>query len=189
MEIAKQQQAHRAAVVADRQTETYKELKKDALEMQPRGKQRAAALPVPEKFWASWRRDNRLKYPNGIDRATGTTSTNISDLRAMLKNKDGSVVMDADARERMSIKTPGEALAYRRKKRAEEIARERMEWNNPHAISLGKAKKLTHDMLGLRPNQTVGDLTGPGKPLTTKLESMKPLTPMGPKNKFAKPNL
>ena len=63
--------------------------------------------------------------------------------------------MNADTKERMSIKTPGEALAYRRKKRAEEIERERDQWRNPHAVSLGRAKKLTHDMLGLRANQTV----------------------------------
>ncbi len=189
VEIAKQQQAHRDAIVVDRQSEVYKELKKDVLDQQPRGRQRAAALPVPEKFWTSWRRNNRLRYPNGIDRATGTTSTNISELRTMLKNKDGSIIIDADARERMSIKTPGEALAYRRKKRAEEIARERTQWHSPQAVSLGRAKKLTHDMLGLRPNQTVGDLTDPSKGLTTRLETMKPVTPMGPKNKFAKPNI
>ena len=106
-------------------------------------------MAAQEKFWSAWRRDNRLRYPNGIDRARGTSSTNVSDLRQLLKNKDGSIVMDKDARERMKIKTPGEALAYRRKKRAEEIERERRAWGNPSALSLGRAKKLTHDMLRL----------------------------------------
>jgi hypothetical protein len=189
VEIAKQQQEYRAAIVADRQTETYKELKKDAMDQQPRGKQRAAAIPVPEKFWSSWRRDNRLRYPNGIDRARGTSSTNITDLRTLLKNKDGSIIMNEDARTRLKIKTPGEALAYRRKKRAEEIEREKRIFFNPNAVSIGKAKKLTHDMLGLRSNQTITDLNKPSQGLTKRLETEKPKTPMGPKNKFTKPNL
>ena len=49
-------------------------MKKDAVELRPQMKQRAAALPVPDKFWRSWRRDNRLRYPKGIDRAEGASS-------------------------------------------------------------------------------------------------------------------
>ena len=50
VEISKQQQAHRAAVVADRQTEIYKELKKDALDQQPRGKAAGCGTPGAGKF-------------------------------------------------------------------------------------------------------------------------------------------
>ena len=89
----------------------------------------------------------------------------------------------------MKIKTPGEALAYRRKKRAEEIEQERLAWRDPTALSLGRAKKLTHDMLGLRHDQGAGDLMQPARGLTTKLETEKMRPSLGPKNKFKKPNL
>jgi hypothetical protein len=89
----------------------------------------------------------------------------------------------------MKIKTPGEALAYRRKKRAEEIEREHRAWGNTASVSLGRAKKLTHDMMGLRGDQTVGDLSGPGRGLSVRLETEKALPVKGPKNKFEKPKL
>ena len=70
---------------------------------------------MPEKFWAAWRRDNRpvSKWPTA---PAAPPAPHVSDLRQLLKNKDGSIIMDKEARERMKIKTPGEALAYRRKR-------------------------------------------------------------------------
>ena len=184
IDIAKQQRSYIAQVREERQGEVYKELKKDASDKIPRGKQRAAAYPVPDKFWEAWRRDNRLRYPNGIDRAKGTSSTNIRDLSKLTKNADGTVKMDADARERLLVKTPGQALVYRRKmaKKAE-AERQRNAYYSVDDPTVGRAKLLVHDLLGLRADQSTTDLLDKKSGLTKKTGSMQavPLASMNRK--------
>ena len=196
MEIAKTQKEHIAKVRAERQTETYKDLKKDCIERAPRGKQRAAAYPIPDKFWEAWRRDNRLRYPSGIDRAKGTSSTNVKDLSKFAKNEDGSVRMDASARERLLVKTPGQALVYRRKEaKRKELERQQKGYYNDNAPSVGKAKKLVHDLMGLRADQSTSDLLDKKSGLTSKTGTMEaiPMASMdmrqGGKKKFKAPTL
>jgi hypothetical protein len=159
MEIAKQQKEYKAKIAKERQTELYKELKKDAYDRIPRGKQRAAAYPIPDKFWEAWRRDNRLRYPKGIDHATGTTSTNIKDLAKLTKNQDGTIRMDDNARERLLVKTPGQALVFRRKEaKRQELERQKRGFYSTDSPTVGKAKLLMHDLLGLRADQSTTDL-------------------------------
>jgi hypothetical protein len=178
MEIAKTQKEHVDKIRAERQTEVYKELKKDAFERIPRKKQRAAAYPVPDKFWEAWRRDNRLRYPNGIDRARGTSSTDVRSLSKLQKNADGTVRMDALARERLLVKTPGQALVFRRKQaKLAELERQKHHFFDMNQPSIGKAKKLTHDLLGLRDDQSTTDLLDKRSGLTKKTGTME-ATPM-----------
>jgi len=184
MEIAKQQKEYKAKVALERQGEVYKELKKDAYERIPRGKQRAAAYPIPDKFWEAWRRDNRLRYPKGIDRATGTSSTDMKSLSKLSKNEDGTIRMDAFARERLLVKTPGQALVYRRKEAKRlELERQRKGFYSTDAPSVGKAKLLMHDLLGLRADQSTTDLLNKKDGLTKKVGMMEaiPLASMNRK--------
>ena len=184
MEIAKQQKEFKAKVAQERQGEVYKELKKDAHDRIPRGKQRAAAYPIPDKFWEAWRRDNRLRYPKGIDRATGTLSTDIKSLTSLTKNEDGTIRMDANARERLLIKTPGQALVYRRKETKRlELERQRKGFYSADTPSVGKAKLLMHDLLGLRADQSTTDLLSTKGGLTRKVGTMEaiPLASMNRK--------
>ncbi len=76
----------------------------------------------------------------------------------MQRNEDGTIKMDENARARLLVKTPGQALVYRRRVAKQEqikreIKRQQGAWYDPDEPSIGQAKKLTADLLGLRPDQ------------------------------------
>jgi len=165
IQIALDQKAFADKVRAERQTPLYKELKRDAMDFVPRGKQRAAAKQIPPEFWDKWKRRMRTRYPRGIDRATKVTSTDLKEFKRPVIIRDGKAVLD---KAKAAVKTPGQALVWRREQRAAELAKEKALYTGEVSIdpgasgstTIGQAKKLAHDILGLRPDQTLsGRLT------------------------------
>jgi hypothetical protein len=159
IQIALDQKAYADKVRAERQTALYKELKRDALDFVPRGKQRAAAKKIPVEFWEKWKKKLRQRYPRGIDRATAVTSTDLKEFkRPTVMRADGSIVLD---RIKAAVKTPGQALVWRREKRQNELKAERAVFageGENSSVTVGKAKQLAHDILGLRKDQTISDI-------------------------------
>lgn len=154
IQIALDQKAFADKVRAERQTPLYKELKRDAMDFVPRGKQRLAAKKIPQEFWGKWKKKLRQRYPRGIDKAPKIRSTDLREFKRPTKVlPSGKIVLD---KVKAAVKTPGDALVYRREKRLEEIQKEKETFYGGSTIA--HAKKLTHDILGLRADQPLSDI-------------------------------
>lgn len=157
IQIALDQKAFADKVRAERQTPLYKELKRDAMDFVPRGKQRLAAKKIPADFWEKWKKKMRQRYPRGIDKAPKIRSTDLKEFKRPTKVlPSGKIVLD---KIKAAVKTPGDALVYRREKRLEEIQKEKeIFYGGSASVTIAHAKKLTHDILGLRADQPLSDI-------------------------------
>ena len=166
IQIALDQRAYAEKIRAERQTPLYKELKRDALDFVPRGKQRAAANKIPADFWDKWKRKMRTRYPRGIDKADKVRSTDMKEFKRPITMVNGKPVLD---KVKAAIVTPGQALVYRKEQRAKRLSNERAAYAGEQSTAtIGHAKRLAHDILGLRADQPITDVLN-RHGLTTKI--------------------
>lgn len=155
--IALDQKAYADKIRAERQLPLYKQLKRDATDLVPRKKTRAMDKKIPDVFWEKWKKKMRQRYPRGIDKATKVTSIDLKEFkRPTTVRSDGKVVLD---KVKAQVKTPGQALVWRREQRAKELEAEKAKFDSTGSNeTIARAKKLTHDILGLRADQPMSDL-------------------------------
>jgi hypothetical protein len=145
--------------------------------------QRAALRPAPEYFKQMWQERIRVIYRKGIDKAKGATSTryiraekNKYDMEFIKRQMSSDIPMELAG----AIRTPGEALAKRRRdifnrhfeakqKAARQAAGLSTEGDGDGLSPI----KTMNKMLGLRDGETAGDVLskkGLGLTRTTNVE-------------------
>jgi len=162
---------HENALQAERDrrlTVEYKEQKRDALIEAAQhfnsAPSRGALKPPPPGFWQQHKRSTQIKYPKGIDRAVGCTSTAFDPKAADLDGYGTSFLEMMRLERELGIKNykeppkkvtnAAEAFVMRRREaRVRRIKEER------ESTAVERAKAAFGAMTGLKPDQTLGDLS------------------------------